>query len=68
MYIKFKYDYAKSPRKPVTTTINKELHKKLQNLSTDLEQPTSKMYDVMIKMIFEDEKLKNEFLNQLRLY
>lgn len=68
MKIKFKYDYCKSPRKQVTTTINKELHKNLQKLSIDLDQPTSKMYDVMIKMIFEDDTLKNEFLNELKKY
>jgi hypothetical protein len=70
MKIYSKFDYTKSPRKQVTTTINKDLHKKFKSLSIQCDQPTSKMYDVLLMQLFEgdNEDKINEFINNVKNY
>lgn len=65
---KTKMDYAKEPRKQVTTTINKELFMKLRKLALDIDQPTSKLYDVLIMELFEDEDRLVNFINKVKSY
>jgi hypothetical protein len=69
MQIYSKFDYTKSPRKQITTTINKDLHKKFKQLSNDIDQPTSKMYDVLLMQLFEgDESKIQEFVIKIKNY
>lgn len=65
---KSKYDYTKEPRKQVTTTVNKELHKQLMILSANIDQPSSKLWDVLLLELFKDEDTVNEFIKKVRQY
>jgi hypothetical protein len=68
MYKPKKLQYTNLPRKQITTTINTELHKKFQTLSIQIDQPTSKMFDVLIMNLFEDETKLNDFVYQVKEY
>jgi hypothetical protein len=69
MKILSKYDYCKYPRKRVSTTINKDLHKKFQSLSIEIDEPTSKMYDVLLMELFEgDENKIQDFISNVKNY
>jgi hypothetical protein len=68
MYKPKKLLYSNLPRKQVTTTINTELYKKFQTLSIQIDQPTSKMFDVLIINLFEDKTKLNDFVYQVKQY
>ena len=65
---RFKYDYCKEPREQVTTTINKRILKDFTKLSQNIGQPKTKMYDIAIEMILEDEKLLKKFITKVKQY
>lgn len=65
---KFKYDYAKLPRKDVHTTINNELYLQFSNLCKTFNQPTSKAYDVLLMMMLQSEESKQAFIKKLKEY
>lgn len=66
--IKFRYSYAREPRKNITTSINADLHKKLSELSYDVGQPMSKFYDILIMELFKDEDSLQEIVQKVKEY
>lgn len=68
MIYKTKYDYTKYPRKDVHTTIRKDLYKKFQILCIEIDQPQTKSMDMILELVLNDEKLKNELINKIRTY
>jgi hypothetical protein len=68
MYKPAKLDYTKLPRKQITTTINTELHKKFQTLSINIDEPTSKMFDVLLMSLFSNEENIENFISQVKEY
>jgi hypothetical protein len=69
MYKPSKLLYTNLPRKQVTTTINTELYKEFQTLSIQIDQPTSKMFDVLLMNLFDGDETKlNDFIYQVKLY
>jgi hypothetical protein len=65
---RFRYSYAREPRKNITTSINAELHKKLSEISYQYSQPMSKCYDIMIMEIMKDEETIEAFMKKVREY
>lgn len=68
MAYRTKYDYQKHPRQQITTTINKDLYSEFLQLSMDIGQPRTKMYDIALKMILQNEQLKEQFIKNVRGY
>lgn len=67
--IKFKTDYLKTgKRQSLHTTIREDLYNELGMLSFKTRQPISKIIDVMIIDIFENEESTKKFLNLLKKY
>jgi hypothetical protein len=66
--IKSSYDYLKEERKTITTTINKKVYKQWKQLSTEIEIPTSKMYDVLIMELFQNEENVKNFIEKVKQY
>lgn len=67
-YMKFKYDYCKEPRKQITTTINGKILDELTKFSLQIGQPKTKILDLMIKTIIEDEDNLGEFIQKVKEY
>jgi hypothetical protein len=68
MQFRFRYNYAREPRKNITTSINAELHKKLSEISYEYGQPMSKCYDIMIMEILKDKNSIEEFMQKVKEY
>lgn len=68
IHIKNKYDYAKNPRKQVTTTINKDLYKEFKILCANHDENMSKAYDVLIMDMLQSEESKQKFIQLLKQY
>jgi hypothetical protein len=67
MYKPPKLLYSNSPRRQVTTTIRKDLHKKFLSLSIEIDEPSSKMFDVLLLNLLEGDKLE-DFISQVKEY
>lgn len=63
-----KYDYRKYKRANVHTTIREELYERWLILSIKTKQPATKMFDVLISMVLEDEELMEDFKKRLKKY
>lgn len=66
--VRFKNDYTKAKRDVFHSTIREDLLQQLKIIAITKKQPVSKCMDVILDMILNDEKMKREFENKLRLY
>lgn len=64
----FKNSYTQYPRDVFHSTIRADLLEQLRIISAIKKEPKSKCMDVILNMVLNDEKLKREFENKLRLY
>lgn len=69
LHIKSKYDYLKrGSRANVHTKIRRDLYLDFTNICRELNEPTSKGFDVVLEMILKNEDLLNEFRKKIKLY
>ncbi|EQB4340380.1 hypothetical protein ACYJ2U_001726 [Clostridium botulinum] len=68
MIFKTKYDYTRHERKDVHTTIRKDMYKEFQKFCIEIDQPQTKSMDMILELVLNDEKLKNELINKIRTY
>lgn len=68
MYHRWQPKYLQSPRMQITTSIRQDLRKQLKQYSIDIHQPETKIYDILLETLFNDEKLQEEIIKKVKNY
>lgn len=67
--IRFKEDYTKiEPRQRLNTTLRESAYNDIFELSELINEPVSKMLDILISEKFESQEALQEFVDKLRNY
>ncbi|MGL4571760.1 MAG: hypothetical protein ACRCVJ_11925 [Clostridium sp.] len=66
--VREKSDYLKNPRTKVTTTIRADYYEEYKNLMQAINVDMCKGYDIMLKLLSEDQELFKKYIELVKKY